>query len=62
MRYEHPKYFSFMSRGIYHDTSSKGDGRCHDLYRAEAIINGKRVRKRFKDREKAKAWLRRKYT
>lgn len=58
MRYELSPYFTFKSKGVYRDTSSKGDGRRHDIYRACAIINGRRVRKRFKDREQAKAWLR----
>ena len=51
-------YFKFENLGVYHDTSSKGGGKRHDLWRAVAVINGKRVRRRFADREEAKAWLR----
>lgn len=58
MNYKLSPYFTFVSKGVYHDTSSKGNCKRHDIYRACAIINGRRVRKRFKDREQAKAWLR----
>lgn len=60
MNYKLSPHFTFVSRGVYHDTSSKGNGKRHDIYRATAIINGRRVRKRFADREEAKTWLRRK--
>ena len=48
------------SRGpcIYHDRSSKGDGRRHDCYRAEAYTrDGTRIRRRFRDYRAACAWL-----
>ena len=44
-------------RCVYHDTSSKGNGSRHDCWRAEQRhFDGKRIRRRFKERVDALAW------
>lgn len=42
---------------IYHDTSSKGNGRNHDCWRAEIWIDGRRFRKRSRDYGLLVKWL-----
>jgi len=43
---------------IYRDTSTKGNGKHHDCWRADVTIRGIRYRQRNKDRYKLLHWLR----
>ena len=42
---------------IYLDTSSKGDGKYHNTYRADVTISGVRYRRRGKNKKKLERWL-----
>jgi len=43
---------------IYRDTSSKGKGKRHKIWRADITVNGTRMRARSHSREVLAEWLR----
>ncbi len=47
------------SRGVYFDRSTKGEvGKQHHSYRAEVVVDGRRVRRRFYTYDAAQEWVR----
>lgn len=46
------------SNGVYFDTSTKGAvGRAHHSYRAEVVVDGRRIRRRFEHYQAAQDWI-----